>query len=138
MNITPYINFNGNAEEALNFYKQVFGGESEINRWSEAPSDVEMPLPQGWQEKIMHASFTIGEGVVLYISDSFMEAGRIGSTTITLHVEFDSEEKLRDVYDALAKEGSVNMPLDETFWGSLYANVVDKYGTAWGLEFSKK
>jgi len=134
MTITPYINLTGNAEEAMNFYKSIFGGTTEIMRWSEMPPNPKMPLDEEWQNKIMHCSLAIKENVNIYLSDSLTD-GKPVNNTVFLHVVFDSESELRKAYAALTEGGSINMPLDKTFWGSIYGDLVDKYGTGWGLEY---
>ena len=135
MRIVPYINFAGNAEEAMTFYQEVFGGKVELMRWSEMPPDPQMPVSEDWQNKIMHGSLTIRDGVTVYLSDSWAEGEAAEGSKVVLHVEFDSEEELRRVFGALAAGGTVNMPVDRTFWGSVYGDLVDKFGTGWGLEY---
>jgi PhnB protein len=134
MTITPYLNLTGNAEEALNFYKDIFGGTTEIMRWSEMPSDENMPLSDDWKNKIMHCSLNINKDLSIYLSDSWVEKPP-AQNTVFLHVVCDSEEQLRKIYSKLSEGGKVNMPLDNTFWGSIYGDLVDKFGTGWGLEF---
>ncbi len=135
MRIIPYINLSGNAEEAMNFYKEVFGGKAEIQRWSEMPPNPEMPVSEDWQNKVMHGSLTIRDDVTIYLSDSWVEAEATYNNNVFLHVEFDSEEELRKAYEALAADGKVNMPLDTTFWGAVYGDVIDKFGIGWGLQY---
>lgn len=135
MTLTPYINLTGNAEEAINFYKGVFGGKTEIIRWSEMPPDSEMPVTEEWKNKIMHASLTIRDNVAVYISDSWVDKPTPINNNVFLHVVFDSEDELRKAYAALSAGGTVNMPVDRTFWGSVYGDLIDKYGTGWGLEY---
>lgn len=135
MTITPYINLAGDAEEALNFYKDIFGGAVDIMRWGEMPPDPHMPISDEWKEKIMHATLTIKDDLKLYISDSFTEK-KIFNSNIVLHIEFETEERLREVYKILSEEGEVNMPLDKTFWGSIYGDLKDKFGTSWGLHYT--
>lgn len=135
MRIIPYINFTGNAEEAMNFYKEVFGGEVELQRWSEMPPNPEMPVSEDWQNKIMHGSLTIREDVTIYLSDSWAEGEETHNNTVVLHVEFDSEDELRKAFAALSAGGTVNMPVDKTFWGAVYGDLVDKFGIGWGLHY---
>ncbi|MDC7235344.1 MAG: VOC family protein [Spirochaetales bacterium] len=135
MTITPYINLSGDAEDALEFYNKIFGGTTEIMRWSEMPPDPAMPLEEGWKNKIMHAALTINENLKIYLSDSFTQREAVHNSVV-LHVVFDSEDTLRDAFAALSEGGTVNMPVESTFWGSVYGDVVDKYGTAWGLEYT--
>lgn len=134
MTITPYINLSGNAEEAINFYKSIFGGTTEIMRWCDMPPNKDIPLDNEWQNKIMHSSLNIAKNITLYISDSLQEETK-RNNTVFLHVSFDSEDELQKAYKALSSGGKVNMPLEKTFWGSIYGDLVDKFGTAWGLEF---
>jgi len=135
MTLTPYINLTGNAEEAMHFYKGVFGGKTEIMRWSEMPADPKMPVSDDWQNKVMHGSLTIRDNVTIYLSDSWVDKPTPVNNNVFLHVVFDSEDELRQAYEALSAGGTVNMPVGKTFWGSVYADLFDKYGTGWGLEF---
>jgi PhnB protein len=135
MKLIPYINLTGNAEEAMNFYKDVFGGKIEINRWSEMPPNPKMPVSDAWQSKVMHGSLNIREGVMIYLSDS-MEGGEASSTNnVYLHMEFDSEDELRQAFEALSAGGKVNMPVDTLFWGAVYGDLIDKFGIGWGLHY---
>jgi PhnB protein len=124
----------GNAEEAINFYKAVFGGTTEIMRWKEMPPNPDMPLNDDWQDKIMHCTYNIDKNVTIYLSDSLVEEKPVNNT-LTLHVVFDSEKELRKAFEALSIGGRVDMPVDNTFWGSVYGRLVDKSGIGWGLEF---
>jgi PhnB protein len=135
MKIIPYINFTGNAEEAMNFYEEVFGGEIEIQRWGEMPPNPEMPVSDDWQNKIMHGSLTIREDVTIYLSDFWEEGEETCSHNVSLHVEFDSEDELRKAFDALSVGGTVNMPVDKTFWGAIYGDLIDRFGIGWGLHY---
>ena len=135
MTLTPYINLSGNAEEAMNFYKNIFGGEIEIIRWSEMPPNPKMPVSSDWQGKVMHGSLSINEKITIYLSDSVMDEKKAINNSVYLHVTFDSEEKAREAFTALSEDGTVNMPIDKTFWGSVYGDLIDRYGTGWQLEF---
>ncbi len=134
MTLTPYLNMTGTAEEALLFYQNVFGGTSEIHRWSEMPPDDKMPISDDWKDKIMHAALTISENVTIYLSDSWTDNKTPVNNTVFLHVTLDSEDTARAAFDALAAGGTVNMPMDRTFWGSIYGDVIDKFGIGWGIE----
>ncbi len=135
MRLIPYINLSGDAEEALSFYKDIFGGEIEINRWSEMPPNSKMPITDEWKSKVMHGSLAIRENVTLYVSDSLTEDQTGNSSTVFLHMEFDSEDELRKAYEAIAQSGTVNMPVDKTFWGAIYGDVIDKFGIGWGMHY---
>jgi PhnB protein len=137
MRIIPYINCAGNAEEAMNFYKGILGGKTEIMRWSEMPPNPKMPVSEDWQNKVMHGSLTIREDVMIFLADSWVEEEGAYSNNVFLHVEFDSEKELRQAYDALSAGGEVKMPVDQTFWGAVYGDLVDKFGIGWGLHFQE-
>lgn len=104
MTITPYLNLTGNAEEAMNLYKDIFGGTTEIMRWSEMPPDENMPLSDDWKNKIMHCSLNINKDLSIYLSDSWVEKPP-AQNTVFLHVACDSEEKLRTAYGKLSEGG---------------------------------
>jgi PhnB protein len=135
MKLIPYINLPGNAEEAMNFYRGVFGGKTEIMRWSEMPPNPEMPVSDAWQNKVMHGSLSIREDVTIYLSDSWEEGKVNFGNNVFLHVEFDTEDELRKAFDALSAGGKVNMPVDKTFWGAVYGDLADKFGIFWGLHY---
>lgn len=137
MTLTPYINLTGNAEEAMNFYKGIFDGKIEIQRWSDMPPNPKMPVNDDWKNKVMHGSLTMTDDVTIYLSDSWPGEEAPASSNVQLHMEFDSEDELRKVFDALSKNGKVNMPVDEMFWGAVYGDLVDKFGVAWGLHYQR-
>ena len=135
MKLIPYFNLPGNAEEAMNFYRGVFGGQIEIMRWSEMPPDPRMPVSDALQNKVMHGSLSIRDDVTIFFTDSGEEGTSASDNRVYVHIEFDSEEELRKTFDALSAGGRVNMPVDRTFWGAVYGDLVDKFGVLWGLHY---
>lgn len=135
MKTIPYLTLNGNAEEALQFYQGVFGGKTEMTRFREMPADPNMTVSEKWADKIMHGSLTTDHGLVVYFSDTFEGMSVTTGDNITIHVEFDSEEKLRSIFDPLSSGGTVTMPVDTVFWGAVYGSLIDRFGTSWGLEY---
>lgn len=135
MHVVPYINLAGTAEEAMNFYQSVFGGDLEITRWGEMPPDPKMPLNDEWQSKVMHGALTVGDTMTVYVSDSLTEDQDKHANNVFIHVEFDSEEDLRAASEKLVVEGTVNMPVERQFWGAVYGDLVDKFGIGWGLHY---
>lgn len=131
----PYLSFAGNCEEALNRYKEVFHGEIVyLQRFKDAP---DLNTSPGYEEKIMHAQLQIGDAT-LYLSDTF-EGGTVSEgSRIALNINFDSEEEQKRVYEALQEGGVIEMELAETFWNSIYASVIDKFGIPWSLDYAKK
>lgn len=135
MNVIPYINLSGNAEQALNRYQEVFGGKVEIMRWSQMPPNPKMPVDDDWQDKVMHGSLTMAEGVAIYAADSLQSGEPSFASNVFLHMEFDTEDQLRSAFDALSAGGTVNMPVDKTFWGAVYGDLVDTFGVGWGMHY---
>lgn len=135
MQLVPYINFSGNAEEAMNFYQGVLGGQTEIMRWSEMPPNPQMPVSDDWKNSVMHGALTTRDGVTIYFADSPLLVDSGTGNNVQLHLEFDSEDELRRVYEAFSDGGTVNMPVDRTFWGAVYGDLTDKFGISWGLHY---
>lgn len=134
--INPYLTFNGNCEEAFNFYKSVFGGEFPyIGRFKEMPAQYNVPAEQG--EKIMHVSLPIGNGTVLMGSDNSKEYGEatIFGNNFSISLDADSEEEAKNLFEKLSASGKVSMPLEKTFWGALFGMLVDKFGIQWMVNF---
>lgn len=137
--INTYLNFNGNTEEAFNFYKAAFGGEfAVIMRFGDTPGCEEMPETD--KNKIMHIALPIG-GNMLMGTDvpETMEQVKNG-TSMSISVNTDSEQQTRDLFAKLSEGGKVQMPLDDMFWGALYGMFTDKFGIQWMInyEYEKK
>lgn len=135
MHIIPYLNLAGTAEEALNFYQGVLGGEIEITRWSDMPPSPDMPVSDEWQNKVMHAALTIKDGVTVYAADSVTDEEDKYANHVFLHIEFDSEDELRSAFEQMSDGGTINMPVDQMFWGAVYGDLVDKFGVGWGFHY---
>jgi PhnB protein len=131
---TPYFIFDGNAKEALEYYKTVFGGEvNGIQTFGEA----DFPTPPEADNRIMHAQFRKGD-LFIMVSDSFPGQGVEVGNNISLALEFEREEEIYSIYSNLSEKGSVQMELQDTFWGAKYAKVQDPFGVIWDLNYTKK
>ena len=137
--INPYINFNGNAEEAFTFYQSVFGGEvSGIIRFKDLAS-AEFPVPEKEANKIMRITLPIGNNVL--IANDVPEAmGRVSENEnrSKIAVRAESKEEAERIFNGLSVGGSVEMPLGESPWGTFFAMLRDKYGIEWTVEFAPK
>ena len=129
----PYLNFNGNTEEAFTFYRSVFGGElAAVLRFRDF-GDNTMGIAEADLDKIAHIALPLGGGTVLMATDSLeswptpFERGN--NFYITL--EPDSGEEADRLFTALANGGGVEMPLDRTEWAEKYGTCVDKFGVQW-------
>ena len=136
--INPYLNFNGNCEEAFNFYKSVFGGEFQsIMRFKDTPPDVQMPRDASEDNLIMHVALPIGNGTILMGSDRPKSFGPGTNDSFSVSVSTDSEAEAKKIFTALSAGGKITMPLDKTFWGSYFGMFTDKFGTMWMVGYSE-
>lgn len=134
--INPYINFNGNAEEAFNFYKSVFGGEfGAIVRFKDLESP-EFTVPAEDADKIMRIVLPIG-GNVLIANDVPTSMGKVSENEnrSKIAVSAVSREEAERIFAGLSAGGEVEMPMDESPWGTYFAMFRDKYGIEWTVEY---
>lgn len=137
--INPYINFNGNAEEAFEFYRSVFGGEfTTIVRFKDLASD-DFQAPEEEAEKIMRITLPIG-GSVLIANDVPASMGRVSENEnrSKLSVSTESREEADRIFTGLSVDGSVEMPMSDSPWGSYFGMFRDKYGIEWTVECEEK
>lgn len=132
--ISPYLTFNGNCEEAFNFYKSVFGSDfSYIGRFKDMPDNPEFKIPKSAKEKIMHISLPISDETAIMgsdSSDSFGKATVIGNN-VSISINANSEEETTRIFNELSVGGKIKMPLSKTFWGALFGMFTDKFGIHW-------
>jgi len=137
--INPYINFNGNAEEAFNFYRSVFGGEFEtVVRFKDLESS-EFPVPETEADKIMRIALPIG-GNVLIANDVPESLGPVNENEnrSKIAVQAQSREEFERIFSGLSADGTVEMPLGDSPWGTHFAMFRDKYGIEWTVESDPK
>lgn len=134
--INPYINFNGNAEEAFNFYKSVFGGEfKKIMRFK----DLKNPgfeIPEKELNKIMYISLPIGNNILI-ANDVPEMMGRVNENEnrSKISVIVDSKQEADRIFNGLTEGGTVEMPMSEGPLGNYFGMFRDKYGIEWTVEF---
>ena len=134
MQLTPYLHFEGNAEEALNFYKNALDGEIVmISRYKDGP----MTVDEDWKEKIMHARLNFGKSMIM-VSDGPKNYKSNTNGNIQLSIEVEDENKIDEVFNKLAEGGKITMPLAKQFWGAKFGMLTDKYGTGWMLNHEEK
>lgn len=135
--INTYLTFNGNCEEAFNFYKSIFGGDfGFVGRFSNMPEKYKVKEEDA--NRIMHISLPMGD-TVLMGSDSLdsNDAALVQGTNFSISVAADSTEEADKVFQALAEGGKVIMPMADTFWNAYYGLVVDKFGIKWMMNYDK-
>ncbi len=137
--INPYINFNGNAEEAFNFYKSVFGGEfAQITRFKDMASP-EFPIAEREENKIMHIALPIGKNVFMG-NDVPESMGKVNENEnrSKISVSADSKEQAEKLFFGLSSGGQIEMPIADSPWGSYFGMFRDKYGIEWTVDFDPK
>lgn len=127
--LVPYIFFQGNCEEAMNFYKDCLGGEiTAIQRFG----DTEMPVEEDHKNKIMHGELKT-ENIHIMFSDGAPHKEISVGDNVQLSISLHSTEEQDRIFEALADGGEITMPLENTFWGARYGMLVDKFGIRWML-----
>jgi PhnB protein len=135
--INPWINFNGNAEEAFNFYKSVFGGEfTKVIRFKDLASD-EFSVSENEADKIMHISLPIGKNNVLIANDvpEFMGQINESENRSKIAVSAESREEADKVFNGLSAGGTIEGQIGESPWGTYAGMFRDRYGIEWIIEF---
>lgn len=128
--IIPEI-FVENCKQALEFYKEVFGGEIKNVQLADGK-----PMFKGFEGKIMHSELHINDDCIMYLVDILDDNHKRPNGSSLL--ELESEEEINRLYLALSKDGSVKFELQKTFWGALHAVVIDYNGNTWGLNYSSR
>jgi PhnB protein len=137
--INPYINFNGNAEEAFNFYKSVFGGEfATIMRFKDMASP-EFPVAENEANKIMHIALPIGNNVLM-ANDVPEHMGKTNENEnrSKISISAESKEEADNLFNGLSVGGAIEMPISDSPWGSYFGMFRDKYGIEWMVDFDPK
>jgi PhnB protein len=129
--IEPYLFFNGRCEEAIEFYRKALGAEIEmITRFKESPEPPPPgTVPDGFENKIMHASFRIGQTTVM-ASDG-CSADKANFEGFSLGLQVSSEAEADRAFNALADGGKIKMPLTKTFWSPRFGMLEDRFGVGW-------
>ena len=135
--LNPYINFNGNAAEAFNFYKSVFGGEFEkVARYKDF-SSPEHPSSESDGNRIMHIALPIGKSGKLMGSDVLEVMGKVNEedNRSSIAIIAESREEADKLFKGLSKGGKIEMPLADSPWGSYFGMFADKFGVKWMIDF---
>lgn len=136
--LNPWINFNGNAEEAFTFHKSVFGGEfTKVVRFKDIAS-AEFPVPEKEENKIMYIALPIGAGSMLIANDVPEVMGQVNEreNRSKILVNAESKEEASRLFAGLSVGGEVEGPMGDSLWGSFAGMFRDKYGIEWIIEFS--
>jgi PhnB protein len=135
--IEPYLFFGGNCEEAIKFYTEALGAQLEMSMlFSDSPE----PLPQGvlqpgFEKKVMHASIRVAGNRIMLSDGVNDDAGFKG---FSLSLALPAASDVESAFNALAKDGSVQMALGKTFWSPLYGMLTDRFGVSWMLSVAEE
>lgn len=129
-NVQPYLHFNGNCKEALAFYQQVFGATpGGLMHFDDVPG---MPVPEGAAGLVMHTELLLGNTRIL-MSDVPPKSPVPFGHNVEIFVEIAETNLVDDTFAALSAGGSVVLPMADTFWGSRFGMLLDKFGVHWML-----
>ena len=141
--VNPYITFNGDCERAFNLYKSIFGGEfTQLERYKDVPKSMSDKFTMCEGEKILHVALPISNETILMGSDTCHETDSEFDSdvhfgdNVSLSINTQSEEEATRIFEGLAKDGRVNMPLQKTFWNAYYGMLIDKYGVNWMISYN--
>lgn len=135
-----YLTFNGNCEEAFNFYKSVFGGDfNYIGRFGEMPESEDFKVPESDINNIMHVGLSIGTSILMGSDTGGDWAPTfVQGNNFSVSVTAESKEEADRIYEALSKEGKITMPIDLTFWGDYFGMFTDQFGINWMVGFNEQ
>ncbi len=136
--INPYLNFNGNTEEAFNFYKSVFGGEFlSIMRFKDTDDGNNLSAED--KEKIMHISLPIKNGFLM-ATDALESMGQklTQGNNLYLAITAESKEEADRLYNGLSAGGQIEMAIADSPWGSYFGSFTDKFGTRWMVDYDAR
>ena len=124
--LNPYLNFDGDTRQAMEFYKGVFGGELNMNTFGEYGNEGSPGA-----DKIMHAQLETASGFTLMASDTPPGMQRNPGDSMSISLSGDDAGELRGYWEKLSDGGTVTMPLEKQMWGDEFGMLIDKFGIAW-------
>jgi PhnB protein len=132
--LTAYLNFNGRCREAMTFYQQCLGGDLAMQKIAESPMAAQLSSEAG--ANILHSSLTRNGVLLIMGSDNLGENWQPGNS-IALCLNCSSDEEINSVFARLSAGGEVKLPLHQSFWGSTYGELTDKFGMLWIINYTK-
>ena len=133
MSLNVYLYFNGNCEEAMNFYQNATGGTIDtLQRYGDNPMGASI----AHKDKVLHAVMTI-YGTTVMFSDSNEQRNVNFGDNFSLALDFKTDESITNAFTALSAGGTITMPLQDTFWGAKFGMCTDKFGVNWMFNFDK-
>ncbi|MEX0662643.1 MAG: VOC family protein [Balneolaceae bacterium] len=137
--INPYLNFQGNTEEAFNFYQSIFGGDfiGGISRFKDTPEGDQLPKPE--QNKVMHIGLPFGNSNMIMATDALesMNQKVNQGNNVYLCISADSRQQADKFFNGLSVSGEIEMEMQDMFWGDYFGMLTDKFGIKWMVSFDK-
>lgn len=133
MKLNAYLGFNGQCEAAFKFYENCLGGKiTALMTYAEAPETAMPDLPSGWSDKIMHVNLAVGDQEIMGSDNppGFYEEAKGFSVSISV----DDPTEAERIFNTLAENGQIRMPLQQTFWAYRFGMLVDQFGTPWMVD----
>lgn len=137
LRFTPYLNFMGNTEEAMNFYRSVLGGEFTLfQRYGDIPGGDKIPVED--QQKINHIALTFGDGLELMATDFLPSMGQQMAAGNNFHIclHAGSEKEADRLFKGLCDKGKIEMPMNRTFWGAYFGMCIDRFSIQWMINYT--
>jgi len=134
--LNPYLFFNGNCEDAFNFYKLVFGKDFKYVRYKDVPQADKQIFHEA-DDKIMHVSLPISKETILMgcdITEIYKQP--VSTNNFSLYTSTESKEEADRLFNELSTNGQIGMSMNQTFWGSYYSILTDKFGITWKITFN--
>jgi PhnB protein len=137
MSLAAYLNFPGNAREAMSYYANVFGTKTEfIMTYGEMPENPEYPLSDEMKGRVVNGRMHIAGSLIMF-SDLWPGMEAVPGNMVNISVIGTDREMMERAFGILSQDGAVRMPLGETSWSPLYGDVVDKYGIHWQFNYDE-
>ncbi len=132
--LNPYLNFDRNCREAMNFYKDCLGGELFLQTVGEMP-EMAAQMPHDWKDTILHSQLKSGDMVIM--GSDMSRDKRLEGNTVHLCIQCNTEEELNRFFSKLSAGGKIVEPIADMPWGAKYGALTDKYGKHWMFNFQK-
>lgn len=130
--MNPYLSFQDNAREAMEFYQSVFGGKLDVRTFK----DFGVPVAPDEENLVMHSALTADNGITLMASDAPAQMGPTPSANGRISLSGDNDGELRSYFNKLAEGGSITTPLETSQWGDTFGMLTDKFGVSWLVDIS--
>jgi PhnB protein len=134
IDLMPYLQYPGNCEEALNFYKDILQGRIEIASRYDNPA---MKAPEEYKNKILHASFYFDKHLIFASDTLAKKSTEAMSSNIALSLGFKNEEEASKIFDQLSAGGHIHVPFKKQFWGDWHGNFTDRFAIRWMVNCTK-